>query len=215
MRAGITIALLGAATALSGCIPRADPPDRDRPPVYDRAAPAPRYRQPDTRPSVQDTREDRPVVGRPDRRGVSALPAPRPAWEARPVAPDAAMVEPSTYVVRPGDTIGRIANQTGASVEAIAGANALQPPYPVRLGQRLTIPGGRYHLVRPGQTGIAIARAYGVEWSRIVAANGLQEPYTLRVGQRVLIPGTAHRRQPPSTLAERALPHSGSTSTTS
>src|SRR3546814_3732274 len=53
-------------------------------------------------------------------------------------------------------------------------------PYVIRAGQRLTIPGGRYHEITRGQTGIAIARAYGVEWSRIVAVNGLTEPYLLR-----------------------------------
>ena len=74
-------------------------------------------------------------------------------------------------------------------------------PYAVEAGQRLTVPGGRYHTVRPGEAGIAIARAYGVEWSRIVAANDLAEPFVLRVGQRILIPGTAAGGSRP---AERA-----------
>src|SRR3546814_4262732 len=65
----------------------------------------------------------------------------------------------------------------------------------IRAGQRLTIPGGRYHEITRGQTGIAIARAYGVEWSRIVAVNGLTEPYLLRTGWRLLIPGGAEPGQ--------------------
>ena len=118
------------------------------------------------------------------------LAAPRPAWESRAVAADAREVAPSTYAVRPGDTLGSIADRTGAGAAAIAQANGLASPDAVRIGQRLRIPGGRFHLVRPAQTGIGIARAYGVEWSRIVAANGLAEPYVLRAGQRILIPGT-------------------------
>ena len=125
--------------------------------------------------------------------GVAQLPAPAPAWEARPVQADATEVATQDYEVAAGDTLSRIADRTGAADEAIARANDLTEPYTIRVGQRLTIPGGRYHLVRAGRTGIAIARAYGVPWSQVIAANQLAEPYTLRTGQRVLIPGEATR----------------------
>ncbi|WP_254294589.1 M23 family metallopeptidase [Sphingomonas tagetis] len=131
---------------------------------------------------------------------VPALPAPPPAWEARPVTPDARTVTSSTYIVESGDTLRGIAGKTGAGSEAIARANGLEPPFAIRIGQRLTIPGGRYHLVRAGETGIAIARAYGVDWGRVVTTNDLAEPYILRVGQRVLIPGEDR----PLTREERA-----------
>jgi lipoprotein NlpD len=131
---------------------------------------------------------------------VRALPAPPPAWEARAVVADAQDVPTESYIVQPGDTLRGIADRTGAGAEAIARANALPPPYAIRAGQRLMIPGGRYHRVRAGETGIAIARAYGVDWSRIVTANALAEPYILRTGQRIAIP----RDAAPATLAERA-----------
>ncbi len=121
-----------------------------------------------------------------------------PAWQARPVTPDARTIASSSYVVQSGDTLRGIADHTGSGSEAIARANDLTAPYVIRAGQRLTIPAGRYHLVRAGETGIAIARAYGVDWSRVIAANDLEEPYTLRVGMRVLIPGG------PVTPADRA-----------
>lgn len=120
---------------------------------------------------------------------VTQLPAPPPAWQVRPVVADARIVAPGSYLVRAGDTLRGIADRTGAGSEAIARANRLTPPYPLRPGQRLEIPGGRYHLVRAGETGIAIARAYGVPWSAVVGLNQLTEPYILRVGQRILIPG--------------------------
>jgi lipoprotein NlpD len=135
---------------------------------------------------------------------VSSLPAPRPSWELRPVAPDAREITESVYVVKPGDTLRGVADRTGAGSEVIARANALTPPFMIRAGQRLTIPAGRYHLVRSGESGIAIARAYGVAWSRIVEANALSEPYVLRAGQRILIPGTAAGATPISSAAERA-----------
>ena len=189
-------AMMGAAlvlVTLGACIPNPDRPQRGYEP------------RDDQRP--YEPQGGRPYADGPDRydtqpvdRGVTALPAPPPAWQARPVSPDAQTIQPGLYVVEPGDTLRAIGDRTGAGSEAIARANALPPPFVIRPGQRLAIPGGRYHLVRAGQTGIAIARAYGVDWSRIVTANDLAEPYTLRVGMRVLVPGA----QSSSTAAERA-----------
>ena len=131
--------------------------------------------------------------------GERAQPPRQPAWEARPVTPDAQDVAEGDYIVEPGDTLRGIGNRTGAGSEAIARANGLLAPYTIFAGQRLSIPGGRYHLVRPGETGIAIARAYGVEWLRVVSANDLVDPYILRAGQRIVIPGSG-----PVSAAERA-----------
>lgn len=195
-----------AGLALAGCIPQVDPPYRDAPPPEQSAYP-PRAAAPqdsDARfPSGERRRPALPAQQvEPDRSaGEDDIPASPPAWETRPVTPDAQVIPDSTYVVRPGDTLTRVAERTGSNEAAIGQANDLVPPYALTPGERLTIPGGRYHLVRRGQSGIAIARAYGVEWSRIVAANDLTEPYVLRVGQRIRIPG------PPAGstgLAERA-----------
>jgi len=206
-----------AALTLSACIPSVEgvgaddgtpPPmpqrypspqaERDpRPAPQPRAEPRPQAR-PVPLPAASDERPRRPVTPRSD---VAMPRTARPAWEARPVAPDAQIVAEQSYVVAPGDSLQRIAERTGAGSEAIARVNGLAPPFTIRTGQRLTIPGGRYHLVRSGETGIAIARAYGVEWSRIVAANALEDPYVLRAGQRVLIPGDPGRA--PS-VADRA-----------
>ena len=147
----------------------------------------------------------RDVDRRRDTGEVAALPAPRPAWEARPVRADARTISDTTCVVRPGDTLSEVANRSGASIEAIARANDLESPYPIEAGERLTIPGGRYHQVRRGETGIAIARAYGVEWSRIVAANALVEPYVLRADQRILIPGVPGGGTPSASERARAF----------
>lgn len=180
-----------AAVTLTACIPSLDDGARDAgypPPPAQRDDPPPP--EPDYTPRRGDEE-------------VSALPAPPPAWVARPVVADAPEVSPSTYIVVAGDTLTRIAARSGAGVDAIAHANGLSPPYTVREGDRLQIPGGRYHLVRAGESGIAIARAYGVPWRAVVEANGLVDPFILRTGQRVLIPGD--KTAPgPSTAAQRA-----------
>lgn len=148
-------------------------------------------------------RQSRPTLPPPQVEVDTRLPGPppRPAWEARPVTPDAVDVAASDYVVAPGDTLRAIANRTGAGTEAIGNANGLIAPYTIYVGQRLHIPAGRYHLVRPGETGIAIARAYGVPWAQIVTVNDLAEPYVLRAGRRIIIPRSS--ANPPS-AAERA-----------
>ena len=186
MRKAVALSpVLLPALLIAGCIPFVERP----------VGPPPPYSPP------RDDRAPRHAAPLPPRDdGVSQLPAPRPAWEASPVAPDGQVIADLDYVVQAGDTLRRIADRTGSGSEAIARANGLAAPFVIRTGQRLRIPGGRYHLVRQGQTGIAIARAYGIEWSRIVAANDLVEPYILRTGQRVLIPGGDR----PSSLAERA-----------
>ena len=182
--------LIVVALMLSGCIPAGQdygPPDAGRLQIDD-PAPPDRY---DPQGRFDPLRSD----------DVPAPPSAPPAWVAQPVTPDARTIPSSTYVVQPGDTLRGVAERVGAAAEAIADANALSAPFTLRPGQRLTIPGGRYHFVRPGQSGIAIARAYGVKWADIVTANNLAEPYLLRAGRRVLIPGG---QRSPQTLAERA-----------
>ncbi len=159
-------------------------------------------------PSRTPTQRTRPLppspesaAGAPSDKDAPAPPVARPAWEARPVAADAGTVADGSYTVHLGESLREAGEATGVGAEALARANDLTALYSVRAGQRLRVPGGRYHLVRPGQAGIAIARAYGVEWSRIVDANALTEPYSLHVGQRILIPGGGGRT---TSAADRA-----------
>lgn len=113
------------------------------------------------------------------------------AWQARSVTRNAVQVSQSSYVVQAGDTLRGIGNKTGAGSEALALANALEPPFTIFPGQKLVVPTGRFHAVDSGETGIAIARAYGVPWREIVALNQLEEPYILRIGQRLQLPNAA------------------------
>jgi LysM repeat protein len=48
--------------------------------------------------------------------------------------------DPSQHVVQPGDTLGRIAQQYGISLEALMQANGLSDPNLLSVGQSLTIP---------------------------------------------------------------------------
>ncbi|CCG04201.1 putative Polysaccharide deacetylase [Blastococcus saxobsidens DD2] len=120
----------------------------------------------------------------------------------------------STYVVRPGDTLGSIASRHGASWREIYAANrATIGPNPnlIQVGQRLTIPGsgggsgggprsgaddgrsGSTYVVRPGDTLGSIASRHGASWREIYAANRATigpNPNLIQVGQRLTIPGS-------------------------
>ena len=83
MRRAVALAPL----LLGACIPAGAP--QAPAPVAPPAAPAPVRERPVESPAT----------------GVVQLPAPRPAWEVRPVTPDAPVVTESRYTVRPGDSL--------------------------------------------------------------------------------------------------------------
>jgi murein DD-endopeptidase MepM/ murein hydrolase activator NlpD len=174
-----------ALLATSGCIPHVAPPES-----YHHSNQSGSPSSSSTRPL--STEAPGAVDGHIRTTDIpSSVKQPTPSWLTKPVQADAKTIADSVYVVKSGDTIRSIGNATGAGSEAIARANAIPAPFVVRAGQRLKIPGGRYHLVHEGQSGIAIARAYGIEWSRIADLNDLQPPYVLRNGQRLLLPSAA------------------------
>jgi murein DD-endopeptidase MepM/ murein hydrolase activator NlpD len=163
-----TISLL----LLSGCIPRGA--------SYDVQSSG------DAAPKAPDYPATAPVYG-PEKQIVT----PTPAWSPATVQRNAQLVDAKSYIVRSGDTLYRIGNETGAGADAIARANDLIAPYALKVGQELAIPAGLYHRVGAGETGIAIARAYGVSWSNMVSLNNLVEPYILRSGQFLRLPDAA------------------------
>lgn len=192
-----------ALLLLAACIPRSGGAYQDsgyRPAPREQSQRQDRYSD----PQPQQERWERPALG--NEQDVRRLPAPPNAWQSRKVSADSRTIAGSTYTVQPGDSLRSISARTGAGSEAIARANDIPSPFVIRVGQKLIIPGGRYHLVRDGETGIAIAVAYGVTWSRIIAVNELEEPYILRTGQRLLIPddGAPSPSGRPETIEQRA-----------
>jgi LysM repeat protein len=117
-----------------------------------------------------------------------------------PKAPAAAPLDEETvHVVRPGETLGGIANRARVPRVLIAEANALAKPWQVHAGQRLKLPRTRRHKVEAGETGFDIAYKYGVPYHDIAIANGLSAKSSLKPGQVLLIPTLLAPR--PSTAA--------------
>ena len=92
------------------------------------------------------------------------------------------------HVVKPGETLGGIANRAHVPRVLIIEANGLKAPFAVREGERLRLPRTRHHTVAIGETGLDIAYHYGVPFSAIATANGLDPDAAVQPGQKLLIP---------------------------
>ena len=125
----------------------------------------------------------------------------------------------SHYIVRPGDTLFRIAGRHGTSVEALRSHNRLNNDV-VAIGQSLLIPnrGGSLsslgknsgvHMVKSGETFTKIAQHYGLSADALARANPGAYPNRLLIGQRLLLPGGSNSSR------RSSLSDSGSFSTSS
>ncbi len=123
--------------------------------------------------------------------------------EARaPAAASAADYE-TEHLVAPGETLGGIAARAKVARVLIAEANGLQPPYDVRVGQKLKIPRTGRHRVKAGETGFSISMDTAVPWEQIALANNLDPNAPVKPGQNLLIPTLL---DPPATGARALTP---------
>lgn len=116
------------------------------------------------------------------------------ALGASPLRAEDKASDPKTateHVVRPGETLGGVANRAGVPRLLIIEANGLKEPYLLKAGQKLVIPRRRSHTVKSGETGFSIALDYGVPWSTIAAANTMKPDDAVKAGQKLVIPTVA------------------------
>ncbi|HEY6643562.1 LysM peptidoglycan-binding domain-containing protein [Povalibacter sp.] len=118
--------------------------------------------------------------------------------------------------VRPGDTLGAIANKYGVSIAALKSSNKLngttihpgqdllvtaasrgmetrvayRDDEPAPTSTRRSKASGK-HVVRRGDTLWSIARTHNIAMGTLARTNGLQQDSTLAIGQVLAIPGTA------------------------
>lgn len=114
----------------------------------------------------------------------------------------------TTYVVRSGDTLFRIATRFNTTAATLAQLNGIANPNIIRVGQSLIIPvGGQVsvppsvpaatnappsqpntYVVRSGDTLFRIALRYGVSLRSLIQANGIIDANRVFVGQVLVIP---------------------------
>lgn len=138
---------------------------------------------------------------------------------------------PSTYVVRPGDTVSGIAARHGVDMHAVLKANGLKTTSIIHPGQKLKLSGATAqasparkaapapqsatYTVKAGDTLGAISARHGVSLSSVLKANGLSMSSVIHPGQKIRISGSAAAPTPaPKAAAPKpAAPSSGATYT--
>jgi LysM repeat protein len=134
-----------------------------------------------------------------------------------PSGPDTTIVSPgaTSYVIKKGDNLTRIASSHGVSIQALRTANGLSGDT-LQIGQALVIPGGvstpstptpvptpepslggNTHTVRSGDNLSRIAVTYGTTVAKLLELNGLSNANSIRVGQVLSVSGAT----PPIPLA--------------
>jgi murein DD-endopeptidase MepM/ murein hydrolase activator NlpD len=132
------------------------------------------------------------------------IPVPAPAVESDPgeaqVSADTSLGTGRSYVVRPGDTLARIAVSFNVTVDGLVAANGLAAPDRIFAGQSLTIPApgqsarpapavtATSHRVQAGETLLAIALRYGVTIHSLAVANNIDNPSRIYAGMVLSIP---------------------------
>lgn len=130
---------------------------------------------------------------------VLVIPGQEPAKPAPP--------KDVVHVVKPGETLAKIASAYGTTATAIAKANNITNVNLIRSGQKLTIPGvassggstdstvrtDRHHVVKTGETLASIANKYsGVSVDQIARANGVVDGI-IYSGTRLFLDGPIYQ----------------------
>ncbi|WP_237151813.1 peptidoglycan DD-metalloendopeptidase family protein [Oryzibacter oryziterrae] len=84
--------------------------------------------------SAQPTLPSSPTLG------TMTVPPSRPAITAQTTIPSTHVAGGTVYVVKPGDSLGKVANSFGLRSAEVAKANGFAPDQPIRIGQKLVIP---------------------------------------------------------------------------
>lgn len=107
----------------------------------------------------------------------------------------------SVYVVREGDTLGKIAKLFDVSVNTIVWANDIPRGASLSVGQTLTIlpVTGVKYTVKKGDTLASIAKRYGADAGEIASFNGIDNA-ALSIGDEIIIPDGEVAVSVPSTV---------------
>ncbi len=167
------------------------------------------------------------------------IPAPS-GGTVTPVQTTSAPSPGKQVVVARGDTLGKIANRAGTTVQILKSLNGLTSDT-IYVGQKLTLPesatvpatvptsstpqptrtpavtaGAGTYTVQSGDTPSGIAKKFGVTTSALMSVNGISDPRKMRVGQVLQIPsgGSAPVQQARTTTSQPMQPRSEQATTT-
>jgi N-acetylmuramoyl-L-alanine amidase len=148
----------------------------------------------------------------------------KPAVQKPAVAAKAKVPASSSYIVKKGDTLAKIARSKSISVNSLMAVNKLTSKSVLRVGQKLSVPAtgkmsvakaapvsakkssAKLHVVKNGESLFAIAKKYGVTAQSLMQANKLQKASLLRVNQKLVIPSTKLAQKAPARPVAPAAP---------
>lgn len=95
-----------------------------------------------------------------------------------------------TYVVKPGDTLSRIAQRYNVTADTLAALNQLKNRNNLAVGQVLNVRqiSETYYIIQPGDTLAAIAKRYNVALEDLQKANKIADASKIAAGARLIIP---------------------------
>lgn len=101
------------------------------------------------------------------------------------------------YIIKPYDTLYRIAQLYNVTVEDILNRNPGIQPYNLQLGQTICIPPSieidcqmnRYYIIKPGDTLYELAKQFNVPLKSLLSFNShIKNPNQLTVGTKICVP---------------------------
>jgi LysM repeat protein len=119
---------------------------------------------------------------------------------AKPAAPAPAPAAPAVkiHVVKPNETLSKIAAMYGTTYQEIVKLNGIKNPNMIYAGQKFKIPTAgatptpapvqRTHVVKAGEVLSGIAAKYGTTYQEIAKLNDLADPDKIYAGQTLKIP---------------------------
>lgn len=114
--------------------------------------------------------------------------------------------------VQKKETVYALSRKFKTPVQDIIKTNKLKPPYGLKIGQMVYIPGAKYYEVRKGDTLYSISKSFDIPSALFAQHNDLEEPWTLKVGQKLFIP-TSTTPPPPKQAENKTINKAKTTKT--
>lgn len=96
-----------------------------------------------------------------------------------------------TYIVKPGDTLSRIASDYNTTVENVLKFNSIPNPNLIYPNQQIILPlsppEAIIYTVKPEDSLYSIARKYDTFVNNLIQFNYLNPPYTIYPGQKLVV----------------------------
>lgn len=123
----------------------------------------------------------------------------------------------STYKVQANDSLWKVAKKHGLGVEDLAKANGMKPNAPLKIGQKLIIPGKspkagaapsgtRMYTVKAGDSLGTIARKQGTTVGDLRSLNPEIRNDTVRAGQELVLPASGKSNAAPASTSTVSAP---------